>query len=81
MTDTQLKEIVSFIQGEKKSVRLNCENKKEGKVLYSVLAESRTLYHRLHAKKPSLDGILEQIQIKNARAQEYFEVSGKKWLF
>ena len=81
MTDTQLKEIVLFIQGKKKSVQLSCENKKEGKALYDVLAESRSLYYRLHDKNANLNGILEQIQVKNARAQEYFEASGKKWLF
>ena len=81
MTEKQLKEIILFIKGRKNSVQLNCESRKEGKALYDVLSESRTLYHKLHTKNSSLDGILEQIQIKNAKAQKYYEVSGKKWLF
>ena len=81
MTDKQLKDIVSFIQGEKTTVYLNCSNDREGKALHDVLSESRTLYNKLYSKEPCLDEILDQIRIKNARAKRYHEVSGKKWLF
>jgi len=81
MTDHQLRDVVLFIQGKKKTVHLNCSNKNEGKALYEVLSESKVLYDKLHSKNANLDDVLEQVQIKNARAKKYFEVSGKKWLF
>jgi hypothetical protein len=81
MTDQQLRDVVLFIQGKKDIVQLNCENKKEGKALYDVLAESKNLYNKLHSKNVDLNDVLEQVHIKNARAKKYFEVSGKKWLF
>ena len=81
MTDHQLRDVVLFIQGKKKVVQLNCSNKKEGKALHDVLAESKILYYKLHSKKTNLNDVLEQVQTKNARAKKYFEVSGKKWLF
>ena len=81
MTDQQLKDVVLFIRGKKNTVKLNCSNKREGKALHDVLAESKILYNKLHSRNADLNDVLEQVQIKNARAKKYYEVSGEKWLF
>ena len=81
MTDQQLRDVVLFIQGKKDVVQLKCENRREGKALHDVLSESKILYSKLHSKNVDLNDVLEQVHKKNARAQKYYEVSGKKWLF
>ena len=81
MTNRQLQEIVSFIEGRTDEVSVSCKTLKEGKAFYEVLSESRSLYQKLHQKGASLDAVIDQIQLKNTKAQQYYEISGEKWLF
>ena len=81
MTNKQLQEIVSFIEGRTDEVSVSCKTLEEGKAFYQVLSESRKLYYKLHEKNAVLEEVIDQIQLKNTKAQQYYEISGEKWLF